>query len=47
MDEVQVIGGALDLTHKTAINCMTPLDKVQHLGWIMRCSCTQLFSKAP
>eukprot|EP00891_Asterochloris_glomerata_P001825 jgi/Astpho2/1825/gw1.00038.77.1_t len=28
VDEVQVIRGALDLTHKTAINCMTPLDKV-------------------
>ena len=24
VDEVQVIRGALDLTHKTAINCMTP-----------------------
>lgn len=27
-DEVTVIRGALDLTHKTALNCMTPLDKV-------------------
>ena len=27
-DEVTVIRGALDLTHKTAADCMTPLDKV-------------------
>ena len=41
VDEVQVIRGALDLTHKTAIDCMTPLDKVQHLGSILWFSCTQ------
>lgn len=27
-DEVTVIRGALDLTHKTAADCMTPMDKV-------------------
>lgn len=27
-DEVTVIQGALDLTHKTAADCMTPMDKV-------------------
>lgn len=40
VDEVQVIRGALDLTHKTAINCMTPLDKVQHPGSMLWCSYT-------
>ena len=40
VDEVQVIRGALDLTHKTAINCMTPLDKVQLTGSMVWCSCT-------
>ena len=42
VDEVQVIRGALDLTHKTAINCMTPLDKVHHRGSTLCCSCTEL-----
>ncbi len=27
-DEITVIRGALDLTHKTAADCMTPWDKV-------------------
>ena len=27
-DEITVIRGALDLSHKTATSCMTPLDKV-------------------
>ena len=27
-DEITVIQGALDLTHKTAADCMTPMDKV-------------------
>ena len=27
-DEVTVIRGALDLTHKTAADCMTPMGKV-------------------
>lgn len=29
-DEITVIRGALDLSHKTATSCMTPLDKVTH-----------------
>lgn len=28
-DEVSVIRGALDLSHKTALVCMTPLEKVR------------------
>ncbi len=28
VDEIAIIGGALDLTHKTAWAAMTPLDKV-------------------
>ena len=27
-DEITVIRGALDLSHKTAVQCMTPIDKV-------------------
>ncbi len=27
-DEITVIRGALDLSHKTALQCMTPIDKV-------------------
>ena len=30
-DEITVIQGALDLTHKTAGDCMTPMDKVSLL----------------
>ncbi len=28
-DEITVIRGALDLSNKTAITCMTPLEKVE------------------
>ena len=31
-DEISVITGALDLTHKTAWTAMTPLDKVHSAG---------------
>ena len=31
-DEITVIRGALDLTHKTAADCMTPWDKVNAVG---------------
>jgi len=29
-DEITVIRGALDLSNKTALTCMTPIDKVPH-----------------
>jgi len=32
-DETTVIKGALDLTEKTAVNCMTPLEKLFMLEW--------------
>ncbi len=31
-DEITVIRGALDLTHKTAADCMTPWNKVNAVG---------------
>ena len=33
VDEIAVISGALDLTHKTAWGAMTPLDKARAAGW--------------
>ena len=30
-DEITVIRGALDLSNKTAVQCMTPIDKVADL----------------
>lgn len=38
-DEITVIRGALDLSNKTALTCMTPLDKVPHADlrhWFLR-----------
>lgn len=42
-DEITVIRGALDLSHKTATLCMTPLDKVlPNMAIIQRFSINKL-----